>query len=560
MDKISKKALYSLLAILALASFFRFFDLGRADVVYDESINSFRALGYLDFFGETGQQTVLDWFSVPPAWTKLGFADHPFLSFLGNFIFLNVFGPSAWATRILSALAGVLSVVLIYLLSKRLFDSKVALAASLVMAINSLAVFIARIGLQESLLIALGLASLYFFVRSFEEGKFLYWSATFLGLAMLTKYTAIFLVPAYLILIFIYRPQWFKQKNFYLAILVFIVVFLPAIIFNTLLFVNFGHFDLQLSTLLGLQGKVLGWDKVLGQNNLDFFSSLGQLPKNLILYLSPLFLAVLAVAAVNLIFFYKKNKFGVAVLALNILWLTLLLGVIGPQERFLTMLVPFFSIIIAVLFASLLNGKKYYHLVAGLLILFCFYESFYTINTFFNKISIASAPYFYSDTLSRLRGDWGFNKLEKYLDQELGNKVPALRFQLANDYLEQRVNKSLDNKDLPESAALIIYDFNLKDGPDIWYIKRWQFYNGWPIITADNFLKEISEQGSDYFAEIGFDTFYFIQATNNSLLRPFEDRSPAGKELGDELIKIGLVPVEIKNSKEELSILVFKWQ
>ena len=97
MNILSNKNLMILLLIILVAIIFRFYGLGQADVIQDESINSFRALGYIDFFAEgKGQETVINWFDNPPAWTKLSFHDYPPLHFLANGLFLNIFGPTAW--------------------------------------------------------------------------------------------------------------------------------------------------------------------------------------------------------------------------------------------------------------------------------------------------------------------------------------------------------------------------------------------------------------------------------------------------------------------------------
>src|SRR3989344_3897611 len=135
--------------ILVLAAIFRFFSLGQADVIGDESTYSFRALGYLDYFAET-QSTPISWFVSPPWWTKFSFHDHPPLNFLLNF---------------------------------------------LILAVNNFMVWLSRIGLQESLLISLILASFYFFILALEKQKFLSLAYLFFGLSFLTKYTAIFILP-----------------------------------------------------------------------------------------------------------------------------------------------------------------------------------------------------------------------------------------------------------------------------------------------------------------------------------------------------------------------------
>ena len=298
MERLKKKELLFLILIIALSIFFRFFLLDQADMVGDESTYSFRAFGYLDSFVSSGQVTSIDWFDIPPWWSKLSFHDHPPLSFILNKIFLNLFGPTPFAARFLVALAGVFSTFLIYLISQKWYGENVGLLAALFFAINNFTVWIGRVGLQESLLIALVLTSLYFFILAQEKKTLLYFSALFLGLAFLTKYTAIFVLPFYLVSIFVKNKDWLKHKEFYLSLLLFLVVISPVLIYNVLLYKTFGHFDLQLSYLFNLN-QVAGWDKLPGKSDLALGQGLIDLPKNLATLTSPAFIIILVLALVT---------------------------------------------------------------------------------------------------------------------------------------------------------------------------------------------------------------------------------------------------------------------
>ena len=80
---LSKKQTWSLLiSILILAAFLRLYNLTSADVITDEALIAFRAIGYIDFFVSPYQTTPYEWFSDTPAWVKLSFHDHPPLIFL----------------------------------------------------------------------------------------------------------------------------------------------------------------------------------------------------------------------------------------------------------------------------------------------------------------------------------------------------------------------------------------------------------------------------------------------------------------------------------------------
>ncbi len=550
------KKLIILLIIILGAVFLRFVWLGRADVVYDESINSFRSLGYLDFFAEAGQETSINWFTDPPAWSKLSFHDHPPLSFLLNGLFLNLFGPTPFAVRFLSALSGLVGVFLIYLIGKKLFSQNVGLLAAGILAINNFAIWISRIGLQESLLIALILASFYFFILALEKRNYLFLAALFLALGFLTKYTAIFLAIVYFLIIFLKKRNWLKTKELYLSLILFLIIISPILIYNGLLYKNFGHFDLQLSYFFGLQDKVPGWQNLPGKSELSIAQRFIQLPLAFGEYLSPIFLGLLILSLVYFIWAGRKQGFSAKIILLLLLSLILVIGLTGPEARFLTLFTPFFALIIAVFLAEIIQRKK---IIIGLIIIFFAFEIFYSINTFLLIKSVGWPPLAYSDYLKRLRGNWGFNNLDKYLASQLAGKVPAQRFAISYSYLEKKVNDYVQKAKGEEEAIILIYDFNLKDGPDIWYLKRREFYQGWPLITADNFIKELREKGPDYYLAQGFKQFYFIQAANGTLLKEVEKRSEAGKQLGDSLLQSGVEPEVITNLEGEISFLVYKF-
>ncbi|MBI3290823.1 glycosyltransferase family 39 protein, partial [Candidatus Falkowbacteria bacterium] len=438
MKVLADKKQIILLLVMTLAALFIFINLGRPDVIHDETIISFRALGYIDFFAESGQTTTLDWYQRPPWWTKLSFHDHQPFGYILNYIFLNLFGTSAFVVRLVSALAGLSSVFLVYLIGRRLFGENAGLLAGFIFAINNFSLWIARIAFQESLVIALALSSLYFFLLALERKYCLILSALLLGLAFITKYTAIFILPVYLVILLINKRSWFKTKEFYLSLIVFLIIISPVVLYNVFLFADRGHFDLQLPYLFGLTGKVAGWDNLVGKSDLSFWQRYASLPFELTKYLSPLFLVTSLVALAYLFWLYKRDKFNILMLVLSLVSVLLLIGLVGPQERFLTMFMPFLALAISLFFITLFTRPKALRFTLGFLIIFASYEIFYSINSLHFINSIGRPPYAYSDFVKRIRGDWGFNNLDKYLSRELAGKVPERRFALSHPYLEEK--------------------------------------------------------------------------------------------------------------------------
>lgn len=89
---------------------------------------------------------------------------HPPLYYLLLDGWVFVFGTSAVAVRLLSALFGIASVVLIYLLGKKVFDETAGITAALLLAFSRFHIYYAQEARMYTLLAALTLVSYYFLV------------------------------------------------------------------------------------------------------------------------------------------------------------------------------------------------------------------------------------------------------------------------------------------------------------------------------------------------------------------------------------------------------------
>ena len=70
---------------------------------------------------------------ISEAWGK----DHPNLFLYFNLLVLKIFGVSYWSTKLLTVIPGVIACGLVYLIARRMFDKRVALATALVSADNN---------------------------------------------------------------------------------------------------------------------------------------------------------------------------------------------------------------------------------------------------------------------------------------------------------------------------------------------------------------------------------------------------------------------------------------
>ena len=109
---------------------------------------------------------------------------------------IKLFGNNEFGWRSSSALFGSASVLLIYLIAKRLFKSEfLALSAALLMAVDGLSLVMSRVALLDIFLMFFILLTFYFLLK--EN----YWlSGMAIGLGVSTKWSAAFLIPVLLLL------------------------------------------------------------------------------------------------------------------------------------------------------------------------------------------------------------------------------------------------------------------------------------------------------------------------------------------------------------------------
>ena len=155
--------------------------------------------------------------------------------------FVGIFGLNEFSVRLPSAIAGIIAVWLMYGIVLQMFGSiKLALITSLVFGISPLFIEFSRGAWEVNVSLMLTLAGILFFLKAVLKEKYLFLSALFFGLTLLTSHTAKLSTPIILVILFI---AYFKQiKKVSLKI-----IYLSAIIFL---------FFTMLVALSFIQGKV----------------------------------------------------------------------------------------------------------------------------------------------------------------------------------------------------------------------------------------------------------------------------------------------------------------
>ncbi len=218
------KPRYLLLALLTIAACLFFIGLGRLPLIEpDEGRNAEVAREMLSLH---------DW--ITPHYDTLPYLDKPAVFFwlvAGSF---RVFGLSETAARLPSALAGLGTVLLIWLLGCRMFGERSAWLAGIMFATSPLALVFARVVIFDMTLAFLVTLALVAFWISRQSGRprrdldCLMFGAA--GLATITKGPVGFLLPLLIILVYAAVQRKLgemKRLAWMPGILIFLVVSLP---------------------------------------------------------------------------------------------------------------------------------------------------------------------------------------------------------------------------------------------------------------------------------------------------------------------------------------------
>ncbi len=559
----SKRQRQILILILAAAAVLRLWGLSLGDTVNDEVFMSFRGLGMMDFDEAEAQTTPWEWFDPDiPAWAHLSFHDHPLLVPLTQNIFMKMFGESAFAFRLPSALLGIASVYLVFLIGRWLFSVNAGLFSSGLLAVTLNHIYISRTGMQEAYVIFFLLLASYLFLKSLKEDRYLIWAGVVLGFGLLAKYNVFILAPIFLTYLLIFRRDYFLNKKLWLGVLAALLIFGPVIIYNLMLYRAAGHFDFQFSYIFGQNPEV--WKVAPGKEIGALWDRVRDFAPRLIATNSWAFLLLTAFSLigflVSLLKSFKETLSKHRYLLLVIGYLLFLLLFIGPSYRFLTMLTPFFALSIG----SFLDGffvfwhKSYSNvlknigidrrLVCGVLAAILAFEVFYSVNNQIVYYPIGPMPWLASKVRYE-NYNWGYNQLGEWLEKELKGKLPALSFDLQYQFLEDLREKALQKglaQGLEPYPALFVYEGNFDKAAKLWVLDRLHIYHAWPIISLETYFEYLRENGLDYYERSGFKNYYFI-------FQPNIVPSPEAYTL------MRSAPISIKNPRGEEAFQIYKF-
>jgi len=238
-----KDKIYTILVILLLFTgiFVRIYDISSAPggINQDEAYSGYEAYSMLkygtDSWGYSFPVYLHTWGAGMSALNS--YLIMPFIALLGDGETLTL------ATRLPQAIVASFSVLVFFLLLKKIYDKKIALLGLFFIVICPYHILMARWGLDCNLAPGFLLFGLYFFILGVDKPKYYMLSALFYGLTLYT-YAAIWsMLPIILILqvlylIYLKKLKW--NKFIFLGILIFAVFAVPLLLFVA---VNMGYLD-----------------------------------------------------------------------------------------------------------------------------------------------------------------------------------------------------------------------------------------------------------------------------------------------------------------------------
>ena len=194
------KKKYWLILILVFAFVLRISQMSAVDLVSDDATYTYRSLGWFDYLASEMQTTPVQWFDHIPGWSNLSFHDGPPAVFAVQKLFFVLFGDNVWGAKLPFLMAGLVLVFLMYLIGKELKDEVAGLIAAGLTAVLSFGLWSSLIGYLEGIETVFIALAIYFwikFLKNANKKKFLYLWGVVIGLAFISKYTSVFLIPVF---------------------------------------------------------------------------------------------------------------------------------------------------------------------------------------------------------------------------------------------------------------------------------------------------------------------------------------------------------------------------
>ncbi|MEK6891370.1 MAG: glycosyltransferase family 39 protein [Nanoarchaeota archaeon] len=143
----------------------------------------------------------------------------PLLGLVWSFLLRINFSDAA-SLFFLEIIPSILSILFIYLLAKEIYNKKVALISSFILSVLWIHLFYTTRIMSDVPSLFFTLASLYFFVKSYDDFKLKFFSLAifFVSLAILTRYFYGFIGVVYIVMVIAkHKHKFISNKNFWIG-------------------------------------------------------------------------------------------------------------------------------------------------------------------------------------------------------------------------------------------------------------------------------------------------------------------------------------------------------
>lgn len=285
------------------------------------------------------EHIIYNFFTFLPGY---GIFPHPPIGPLIYIIFSSIFGDSTWVFRLVPIIFGMGSIILTYLIAKKIYNEKIALISAAIMTFSFWHVLASlQVDIDGSILTFFIIAYFYCLIsyESDNNKKWMYLSAIFLGLAFLTKYPSIFL-PVTTLIYFLIKTRDVK-KTFKFLFPIFTLGFLIFLIYPIYSFIV--NPDIFMASIK--------WGLTNSVHTIKF-----RVLFYLIFWTTPLLIAPFIWS------FFESDKrdklLKIFVIVAIIGYIFFLGATKGPFERYLMIIIPFISILTAKLLSEIKFNKK----------------------------------------------------------------------------------------------------------------------------------------------------------------------------------------------------------
>lgn len=388
-------------------------------------------------------------------WPNIGFRAPLLPYLLSIFYFLNL----NFLIEIIMPFIGALSVFLVYILGRDIFNKKIGLYSALLFSLAPIHVYYSGQMLTDTFVVFFILLAFISFWKGYEKGnnkhKILF--GFFLALSLLARYTTLWIFPVFF-LYFLIRDKSFKflkDRHLWHAILIFLLTLTPWLFYGFSHYGNvFGAFIHGLKAA-GYWGGEQSWNFFFA-NSWQIFSIIG------------------IIFIISLYNIFQKKDYIKKEVYLFLIWIAFFLGMVmympHKEDRFIMPIIPAVCIIAALLFDQLKKYKKIIIstacliLMASLAMLFvneyqksqegataCFYNgNKFLADKNIDKNSLiinnkSPMVYYYTKKENRLYPEpWNTQSFKDYINQNFSHRTVYVFFANYDMSEYEYINKDLN--------------------------------------------------------------------------------------------------------------------